>query len=112
MQTTIQPVNVYPGTANTLYIRAGVLGPPPSYYYELQSVVVTPEVPASGTEGEDGYVPAVPANTETLVLKNGNASMTQAQWDGWSETADDAEYQLDCLAANLGLVREVAVPEV
>lgn len=111
MQTTIQPVNVYPGTANTLYIRAGVLGPPPSYYYELQSVVVTPEVPASGTEGEAGYVPAVPANTETLVLKNGNASMTQEQWDGWSETVDDSEYQLDCVAANLGLVRDIPLPQ-
>ena len=112
MQTQIQPVNVYPGTANTLYIRAGNLGPPPGYYYELQEVTVVPEVPASGTEGEPDYVPAVPSSTTTTVLKNGNASMTQAQWDGWSETADDAEYQLDCLAANLALVREVVVPQV
>jgi hypothetical protein len=31
--------------------------------------------------------------------------MTQEQWDGWSETVDDTEYQLDCISANLGLTR-------
>lgn len=105
MQTAIQPVSVFPGTANTLYLRAGELGPPPGYYYELQSVTVVPEVPASGTEGEPGYVPAVPEQVTTTMLKNGNVSMTQFQWDNWAETVDDTEYQLDCAAANLALTR-------
>jgi hypothetical protein len=43
--------------------------------------------------------------TNVTVLKNGNVSMTQEQWDGWSETVDDTEYQLDCISANLGLTR-------
>lgn len=105
MQTAIQPVSVFPGTANTLYLRAGELGPPPGYYYELQSVTIVPTVPASGTEGDPGYVPEVPAQEVVTMLKNGNVSMTQSQWDGWSETVDDTEYQLDCAAANLALTR-------
>lgn len=105
MQTEIQPVDVFPGTANTLYIRSGELGPPPGYYYELQSVTVVPAVPASGTEGDPDYVPAVPEQTTTSVLKNGNVAMTQAQWDNWSETVDDTEYQLDCVSENLALTR-------
>ena len=36
MQTNISPVAVWPGTANVFYIRSTGLGPPPSYYYELQ----------------------------------------------------------------------------
>jgi len=84
MQTNIVPVAVYPSTANVLYIRSITLGPPPSYYYELQNV------------DAEGVV---------TVLKNGNVSMTQEQWDGWSETVDDTEYQLDCISANLGLTR-------
>ena len=105
MQTAIQPVSVYPGTANTLYLRAGELGPPPGYYYELQSMTIVPTVPASGTEGDLGYVPEVPAQEVVTMLKNGNVSMTQAQWDNWSDTVDDTEYQLDCISANLGLTR-------
>lgn len=106
MQTQIQSVSVYPGTANTLYIRAGNLGPPPGYYYELQSVTVVPPVveqidPVTGAV----ITPASPESSTVVVLKNGNVEMTQAQWDGWSETVDDTEYQLDCVAANLGLTR-------
>ena len=84
MNTKIVPVAVYPSTANTLYIRSITLGPPPQYYYELQNV------------DAEGVV---------TVLKNGNVNMTQEQWDGWSETVDDTEYQLDCISANLGLTR-------
>ena len=40
MQTAIVPVSVFPSTANTLMIRSITLGPPPSYYYELQDVQV------------------------------------------------------------------------
>ena len=105
MQTAISPVQVYPATANTLYIRSITLGPPPSYYYELQDVQVVAGTPAVGVEGEEGYVPATPDTTTVVVLKNGNVSMTQEQWDGWSETVDDDEYQLDCISANLGLTR-------
>jgi len=123
MQTAISPVQVYPATANTLYIRSIGLGPPPSYYYELQDVQVvekTREVP------NPAYVPAsvdadgndVPAQgeatiTETYeettvsVLKNGNVNMTIEQWDAWPagpETGDD-DYQLNAITANLGLTR-------
>jgi len=105
MQTAISPVQVYPATANTLYIRSIGLGPPPSYYYELQHVQVVPGTPAVGVEGEEGYVPATPDTTTVVVLKNGNVSMTQEQWDGWSETVNDDEYQLDSISANLGLTR-------
>ena len=105
MQTAITPVAVYPSTANSLYIRSITLGPPPSYYYELQDVQVVAGTPAVGVEGEEGYVPATPDTTTVVVLKNGNVSMTQEQWDGWSETVNDDEYQLDCIALNLGLVR-------
>ena len=51
MQTSITPVQVYPATANTLYIRSIGLGPPPSYYYELQDVQVVAGTPAVGVEG-------------------------------------------------------------
>ena len=105
MQTNISPVAVYPATANTLLIRSITLGPPPSYYYELQEVQVVAGTPAVGDEGEEGYVPATPDTTTVVVLKNGNVSMTQEQWDGWSETVNDDEYQLDSISANLGLTR-------
>jgi len=124
MQTAISPVQVYPATANTLYIRSIGLGPPPSYYYELQDVQV---VEKTREVANPAYVPAVtdglgsgailqpaqgePTITETytettvVVLKNGNVNMTVEQWDGWSETVNDDEYQLDSISANLGLTR-------
>ena len=121
MQTAISPVAVYPATANTLYIRSIGLGPPPSYYYELQdvqSVVKDREVPnpayvpeSVDADGNDVPAQGEPTITESYteqvvtMLKNGNVNMTQAQWDGWSETVDDTEYQLDCIAANLSLTR-------
>ena len=118
MQTSISPVAVYPATANTLYIRSIGLGPPPSYYYELQDVQVVPGTPAipGTTEQRDPTTneiivpatpetPATPDTTTVVVLKNGNVSMTQEQWDGWSETVNDDEYQLDAISANLGLTR-------
>jgi len=107
MQTAITPVQVWPATANTLYLRSIGLGPPPSYYYELQDVQVVAGTPAVGVEGEEGYVPATPDTTTVVVLKNGNVDMTVEQWDNWAagpETEDDA-YQLDCISANLGLTR-------
>ena len=87
MNTIITPVAVYPSTANTLYIRAGNLGPPPQYYYQLQNVA------------EDGNV---------VVLKDGNVNMTEAQWQAWPAdlgTQGDDDYQLNCISANLGLTR-------
>ena len=106
MNTAISPVQVYPATANTLMIRSITLGPPPSYYYELQNVVVVPPVseqldPTTGAV----LIAAAPEQVNVTVLKNGNTSMTQEQWDNWSETVDDTEYQLDCISANLGLTR-------
>lgn len=87
MQTLITPVQVWPSSANTLYIRAGNLGPPPAYYYQLSNV------------DADGNV---------TVLKDGNVNMTDAQWAEWQAnlgTIGDEEYQLNCIAANLGLTR-------
>ena len=107
MQTAISPVAVYPATANTLYIRSIGLGPPPAYYYELQNVTVVAGTRAVGVEGEEGYVPATPDTTTVEMLKNGNVSMTEDQWDNWAAgpaTGDD-DYQLDAITANLGLTR-------
>ena len=81
MKSLIEPVVVYPSTANTLMIRSITLGPPPSYYYELQEVT-------------DGNV---------TVLKNGNVNMTEAQWAAWPADADDDAVQLAAISENLGL---------
>ena len=123
MNTAISPVQVYPATANTLYIRSIGLGPPPSYYYELQDVQVvekTREVanPAYVPESvdADGNVVAAQGNptitesyTEEVVtmLKNGNMNMTETQWDDWAAgpSDEDENYQLDCICTNLGLTR-------
>ena len=97
MQTQIVPVAVYPATANTLYIRSIGLGPPPSYYYELQAVdVVTKEREVPNPD----YVPE-------SVDADGNVNMTIDQWDNWAAgpETEDEPYQLDCISANLGLTR-------
>ena len=106
MNTNISEVAVYPSTANVLLIRSITLGPPPAYYYELQNVVVVPPV-SEQLDPTTGAVLIAAQDEQTIVtvLKNGNTSMTQAQWDNWSETVDDTEYQLDCISANLGLTR-------
>jgi hypothetical protein len=106
MQTKISEVAVYPSTANVLYIRSIALGTPPQYFYELQNVVVVPPV-AEQLDPTTGAVliAAAPEQTIVTVLKNGNVDMTEAQWQNWSETVDDTEYQLDCISANLGLTR-------
>ena len=106
MQTAISPVQVYPATANTLYIRSITLGPPPSYYYELQDVQVVPPIPEQ-LDPTDGsvIVAAVPEQTTVVVLKNGNVSMTLDQWNAWPADADDDEIQLNAISANLGLTR-------
>ena len=121
MQTTIVPVAVYPATANTLMIRSIGLGPPPSYYYELQAVDVvdkTREVPnpdyvPESVDADGNVVPAQgsPTITESYteevvtMLKNGNVDMTLAQWNAWPADADDDEVQLNAISANLGLTR-------
>ena len=123
MNTPIVPVAVYPATANTLYIRSIGLGPPPSYYYELQDVQVVEKtrevpnpayVPASvDADGNDVPAQGEPTITETYeettvaVLKNGNVNMTIEQWDNWAAgpETEDEPYQLDCISANLGLTR-------
>lgn len=84
LTTPIVSVPVFPGEANTLAIRSITLGPPPSYYYELQSV------------DAEGVV---------TMLKNGNVNMTEQQWQAWPADADDDEYQLNAISANLGLTR-------
>lgn len=87
MQTLIQPVAVWPSSANTLYLRAGNLGPPPQFFYQLQNV------------DADGNV---------VVLKDGNVNMTEAQWSAWPADLGpdgDTDYQLTAVAANLGLTR-------
>ena len=84
LTTLITPVTVYPATANQLAIRSITLGPPPSYYFQLQ---------------------AVDADGNVTVLKDGNVAMTQEQWAAWPADADDDKVQLDAIAANLGLTR-------
>ena len=106
MQTNIVPVAVYPSTANVLLIRSITLGPPPSYYYELQNVVVVPPV-AEQLDPTTGAVLIAAQDEQTIVtvLKNGNVSMTEAQWNAWPADADDDKVQLDAISANLGLTR-------
>ena len=92
--------------ATRLYIRSIGLGPPPSYYYELQNVIVVPPVseqldPTTGAV----LIAAAPEQTIVTVLKNGNVSMTLDQWNAWPADADDDKVQLDAIALNLGLVR-------
>ena len=45
--------------------------------------------------------------TTVVVLKNGNVNMDIVQWDDWvsGPSSEDDDYQLDCIAANLGLER-------
>ena len=123
MQTAISPVQVYPATANTLMIRSITLGPPPSYYYELQDVqtvvksreVPNPEYVPEGVDADGNAVPAIgeptmlePYTEQVMsVLKNGNVDMTETQWDDWAAgpSDEDENYQLDCISANLGLTR-------
>jgi len=121
MNTAISPVAVYPATANNLMIRSITLGPPPSYYYELQdvqTVVKSREVPnpayvPESVDADGNVVPAQgnPTITESYteevvtMLKNGNVDMTQAQWAAWPADADDDEVQLNAISANLGLTR-------
>ena len=109
MQTAIVPVQVWPSSANTLYLRAGNLGPPPNFYYQLQNVTVIPPVPeqVDPTTGAV-IVPAVPETQEVTVLKDGNVSMTPEQWQAWQAdlgSSGDENYQLSCIAENLGLTR-------
>ena len=123
MNTAIVPVSVFPSTANTLMIRSITLGPPPSYYYELQDVqvvektreVANPDyVPASvDADGNAVAAQGEPTITETyeettvVMLKNGNVNMTIEQWDNWAAgpESEDDDYQLDAISANLGLTR-------
>jgi hypothetical protein len=106
MQTNIVPVAVYPSTANVLLIRSITLGPPPAYYYELQNVVVVPPV-AEQLDPTTGAVLIAALDEQTIVtvLKSGNVSMTEAQWQAWPADADDDKVQLDAIAENLGLTR-------
>lgn len=106
MQTSIVPVAVYPGIATRFYLRALELGPPPNYYFELQSVVIVPPVAEQrDPTTREILIPATPETEQITVLKNGNAMMTEEQWSAWPADADDDEYQLNALTKNLGLVR-------
>lgn len=108
LTTSITPVSVFPGTANTLLIRSISLGPPPAYYYELQEVTFVPPI-AGQIDPTDGSVitSAQPEQATVVVLKNGNVNMTIDQWDNWAAgpESEDDDYQLNCISANLGLTR-------
>ena len=108
MNTKIVPVAVYPSVANTLTIRSITLGPPPSFFYELSNVVVVPPV-AEQLDPTTGAVLIAAQDEQTIVtvLKNGNVSMTEEQWDNWAAgpITEDEPYQLDCISTNLGLTR-------
>ena len=107
MQTPIVPVAVFPSTANTLSIRG--VGPVddsgrPNYLWELQDVQeLTPAIPAVPATDDTPEVPAVAATYSTVTLTAGNIAMTVAQWNNWGKLTPDEEYQLSCIAANLGL---------
>ena len=112
MQTPIIPVTYGPlGLANTLSIRG--VGPVndsgcPNYFYDIQRVTeeapATPAVPATKTAAA---IPAVPATCSTVSLVNGNEAMTVEQWANWpTGSTGNEDYQLTCLAKNLGLTRE------
>lgn len=125
MHISIVPVPVFPVLANRLYVRAGSLGPPPSFYWELQRVSPVPAVPAVlgvGFPGEIGYRPArdeIPAGESVECLKNGNVDMPEADWNAWAASdldpkvataADrkavlesDESYILASIAKTLGL---------
>jgi hypothetical protein len=109
MQTAIAPVIVYPGNANTLYIRSIGLGPPPSYYYELQQVTVTPAIDEQRDPTDNSIIVAAqPAQTSVVVLKNGNVNMPQEDWNNWTAGLGpdgDTEYQLFSISTALGLIR-------
>ena len=113
MQTPIVPVAVFPSTANTLSIRG--VGPVddsgrPNYLWELQDVQeltpaipAVPAIPATDDTPEMPEGPALAATYSTTTLTAGNNAMTVAQWNNWGKLTPDEEYQLSCIAANLGL---------
>jgi hypothetical protein len=109
MQTPILPVAVFPSTANTLEIRG--VGPVddsgcPNYFWQLSDrQLVTPASPAVPATDDTPEVPAVEAVYANTPLTAGNKAMTAAQWNAWGKTPTDEEYQLTCLAKNLGLTR-------
>jgi len=109
MQTPIVPVPVFPSTANTLEIRG--VGPVddsgcPNYFWQLSGrQLVTPATPAIPATDDAPEVPAVEAVYANTPLTAGNKAMTAAQWNAWGKTPTDEEYQLTCLAKNLGLTR-------
>ena len=91
MKTSITPVSYGPlGLANTLAIRGiGSVNDTgcPNYFYAVQRVT--------------DAAPGVPAEVETIAT--GNKAMTSEQWAKWGSTESDEDYQLTCIAANLGL---------
>ena len=106
MQTSIVSVAVYPSTANVLLIRSITLGPPPSYFYQLEHVEIVPPV-AEQLDPTTGAVLVAAQDEQTIitVLKNGNVNMTLDQWNAWPADADDDEVQLNAISLNLGLTR-------
>lgn len=86
MNIAIQPVSVFPGTANQLEIDnswANTLDAGPRFNYRLQ------------------YNPGGGAAPTTL--KEDIVYMTPSQWNSWSSGTDDSSYILSCALANLGL---------
>ncbi len=78
----------FPPAADRLYGRTVDPGFPPGFLYELRKVTK----PAQGNTAE-----------ETQTLQSGNVSMTDAQWDAWTNQPAE-EYVPPCIAENLGLV--------
>lgn len=111
MQTPIKPTSYGPlGTANLLTIRG--VGPVndsgcPNYFYDIQRVTeATPAVAAVPATKTAPAIAAVAATYTTVSISNGNEAMTPAQWSAWPSngtTGSDEDYQLECLATNLGL---------
>lgn len=89
----------FPPSADRLYGRSISFGPPPDFYYELRKVTVAATA-GHGEPGDKDY--EAPTAEQSLMLVNGNVSMTQAQWDAWT-IQNAAAYVPPCLAENLAL---------
>jgi hypothetical protein len=110
LTTKIVPVSFFPSSASAIQFRGVSFSGRPSYLYTFGSITPgTAAIPAVGTQGQPGYVAAVPAIEESFVglpAAVGNVDMTTAQFSAWSAggtAASDDAYQIACLLTNLGL---------
>ncbi len=96
------PTNpLFPAACNWMQ-GASFYGWPYSYRWSLGVRTVAPGTPAKA--GQDAVAETVTYNE----LANGNATMTQEQWEQWTTQPTD-EYVRQCVADNLGVT---LIPDV